>query len=156
MSEVGCAICAGPAGDAELGRVEVWRDRLWRLSMSTEGYTLGFSYLEPVRHVPHIEDLDGDEATTFGPVIARVSRALKEATDAERIWIYVFGGGIPHLHLHIAPHTAGDALNAAIIRGEMDEEKLPSGATRMTSREFAALPAEQIQATIERTRALLG
>jgi diadenosine tetraphosphate (Ap4A) HIT family hydrolase len=156
MSEVGCAICAGPAGDAELGRVEVWRDRLWRLSMSTESYALGFSYLEPVRHVPHIEDLDGDEATTFGPVIARVSRALKEATDAERVWIYVFGGGIPHLHLHMAPHRTGDALNAAIIRGEMDEEKLPSGATRMTSREFAELPAEQILATIERTRALLG
>jgi diadenosine tetraphosphate (Ap4A) HIT family hydrolase len=136
--------------------VEVWRDRLWRLSMSTESYALGFSYLEPVRHVPHIEDLDGDEATTFGPVIARVSRALKEATDAERIWIYVFGGGIPHLHLHMAPHRTGDALNAAIIRGEMDEEKLPSGATRMTSREFAELPAEQILATIERTRALLG
>jgi diadenosine tetraphosphate (Ap4A) HIT family hydrolase len=89
-------------------------------------------------------------------VIARVSRALKEATDAERIWIYVFGGGIPHLHLHMAPHRTGDALNAAIIRGEMDEEKLPSGATRMTSREFAELPAEQILATIERTRALLG
>jgi hypothetical protein len=56
----------------------------------------------------------------------------------------------------MAPHRTGDALNAAIIRGEMDEEKLPSGATRMTSREFAELPAEQILATIERTRALLG
>lgn len=150
-----CAICAGPAGDAELGRVEVWRDDLWRLSMSTEGYTLGFSYLEPVRHVPHIEDLDGDEAATFGPTIARVTRALKEAAQAERIYVYVFGGGIPHLHVHLAPHVTGDALNQAIIRGATAEEKLPSGATRMTSREFAEIPQPEIRDVIERATRLL-
>ena len=155
MDELGCALCAGPDRDWELDRVEVWRDSLWRLSMSTEGYALGFGYLEPLRHVPHIEDLDGGEATTFGPTIARVCRALKEATAAERVWIYVFGGGIAHLHVHLAPHVSGDALNPAIIRGEMDEEKLPSGATRMTSREFAELPRSEIDAAIRRTKELL-
>ena len=156
MDEDGCAICAGPAGDAELGRVEVWRDDRWRLSMSIEGYTLGFSYLEPLRHVPHIEDLDGEEAATFGPTIARVCGALKEAANAERIFVYVFGGGIAHLHVHLGPHVAGDALNSAIIRGEVAEEKLPSGATRMTSLEFRELPRAEIGAMIERTTRLLA
>ncbi|MEO8510945.1 MAG: HIT family protein [Chloroflexota bacterium] len=156
MSEDGCAICAGPAGDAGLGRVEVWRDDRWRLSMSTEGHTLGFSYLEPLRHVPHIEDLDGPEAATFGPTIARVCRALKEAARAERVYVYVFGGGIAHLHVHLAPHVTGDALNSAIIRGEVAEEKLPSGATRMTSLDFSELPRTEIEAMIERTTRLLG
>lgn len=151
----GCAICAQADGDAELLRTEVWRDAHWRLSMSTEGYTAGFSYLEPLRHIPHVEDLDGEEALTFGPTLARVCTALKAATDAERVWIYVFGGGIAHLHVHLAPHVAGDALNPAIIRGEMDEEKLPSGATRMTSREFAELPRSEIDAAIRRTKELL-
>jgi diadenosine tetraphosphate (Ap4A) HIT family hydrolase len=156
MVEDGCAICAGPAGDAELDRVEVWRDDLWRLSMSTEGYTLGFSYLEPLRHVPHIEDLDGPEAAAFGSTIARICRALREAAGAERIFVYVFGGGIPHLHVHLGPHVAGDALNTAIIRGEVAEEKLPSGATRMTSLEFTELPRAEIAGMIERTTRLLG
>lgn len=156
MGEDGCAICAGPAGDAGLDRVEVWRDDLWRLSMSTEGYTLGFSYLEPLRHVPHIEDLDGEEAATFGATIARVCGALKEAAGAERIFVYVFGGGIAHLHVHLGPHVAGDALNSAIIRGEVAEEKLPSGATRMTSLEFTELPRAEIDAMIARTTRLLG
>jgi diadenosine tetraphosphate (Ap4A) HIT family hydrolase len=144
----GCALCAGPAGDAELLREEVWASDLWRLSMSVEGYATGFGYLEPKRHVPHIEDLDGEEATTFGPTLARVTTALKEAADAERVWIYIFGGGIPHLHVHLAPHREGDALNSAIIRGETDDVVLPSGAHKIVSREFAEVPAAEIRRVI--------
>jgi diadenosine tetraphosphate (Ap4A) HIT family hydrolase len=153
--EQGCALCAGAAGDPELSREGVWEDRLWRLSMSLEGYTTGFAYLEPKRHVPHIEDLDGEEANTFGIVLAKVAAALKEASRADRVWIHVFGGGIPHLHVHLAPHREGDALNANMIRGELEDEPLPSGAHRIVSREFPELPAEEIRAVIERTRALL-
>jgi diadenosine tetraphosphate (Ap4A) HIT family hydrolase len=151
----GCAICAGPAGDTELLREEAWRDGLWRLSMSIEGYTPGFAYLEPIRHVPHIEDLDGEEAATFGPTLARVCTALKAATDAERIWIYVFGGGIPHLHLHLAPHREGDALNSAMIRGELEDIPLPSGAHQLISREFPEVPVDELRAVMARTRELL-
>ncbi|HET9878224.1 MAG TPA: HIT family protein [Candidatus Limnocylindria bacterium] len=151
----GCAICAQADGDAELLRTEVWRDAHWRLSMSTEGYTAGFSYLEPLRHIPHVEDLDGEEALTFGPTLARVCTALKAATDAERVWIYVFGGGIPHLHVHLAPHREGDALNSAIIRGEVIDVPLPSGAHNLVSTEFAEVPSDEIRATLQRTRELL-
>lgn len=151
----GCAICAQADGDAELLRTEVWRDAHWRLSMSTEGYTAGFSYLEPLRHIPHVEDLDGEEALTFGPTLARVCTALKAATDAERVWIYVFGGGIPHLHVHLAPHREGDALNSAVIRGEVIDVPLPSGAHNLVSTEFAEVPSDEIRATLQRTRELL-
>ena len=152
----GCAICARGEGDVELLREEVWAEDGWRLSMSTEGYTIGFAYLEPLRHIPHIEELDGPEAATFGPILARACAALKAATGAERIWIYIFGGGIPHLHVHLAPHRDGDALNSAMIRGEMDDVPLPSGAHQLISREFPEQPVEAIREAIERTRALLA
>jgi diadenosine tetraphosphate (Ap4A) HIT family hydrolase len=151
----GCAICAGRAGDPGLLREEVWRDESWRLSMSTEGYTPGFAYLEPIRHVPHIEDLDGEEAVSFGPTLARVCAALKAAAHAERVWIYVFGGGIAHLHVHLAPHREGDALNSAMIRGELDDIPLPSGAHQLVSREFPEVPEEELRAVMGRTRDLL-
>jgi diadenosine tetraphosphate (Ap4A) HIT family hydrolase len=151
----GCTICAGSAGDPELLREEVWRDGLWRLSMSTESYTPGFGYLEPIRHVPHIEELDGEEAATFGPTLAKVSAALKAATDAERVWIYVFGGGIPHLHVHLAPHREGDALNSAMIRGELQDIPLPSGAHQIVSRDFPEIPVDDLRAVMARTRELL-
>lgn len=150
-----CLLCDGDEADAQFGRTRVWEDRLWRLSMAGRGYTTGFGYLEPKRHVPYITELDGDEADSFGPVLARVTAALREAAGAELVYVYVFGGGISHLHVHLAPHRSGDALNANIIRGELVLEDHPSGAKRMVSRDFPEVPRKELQAVIERARLLL-
>jgi diadenosine tetraphosphate (Ap4A) HIT family hydrolase len=151
-----CTLCRGTDGDAELTRVEVWRDDLWRLTMSLESEVAGFAYLEPHRHIPHITDLAGREAASLGTVLARTTAALQAATDAELVYIYVFGGGIPHLHLHLAPHRAGDALNTQLIRGEVVEERLPSGAGRITSKEFPPLPEAELRAAANRVREMLA
>ncbi|HWH24706.1 MAG TPA: HIT family protein [Candidatus Limnocylindria bacterium] len=150
-----CTLCRGPAGDAELMRIQVWEDELWRLTMSTFGYTPGFAYLEPKRHIPHITDLDGAEASSFGHVMGRLTSALKAAADAELVWVYIFGGGIAHLHVQLAPHRRGDPLNSQIIRGRVESEQLPSGAGRVRSLDFAELPADEIEPVIERARLLL-
>lgn len=151
-----CVLCRGVDGDRELDRVEVWRDELWRLAVSLGSEVPGFGYLEPLRHIPHVTDLDGPEAATFGVVLARTTSALKEATGAELVYIYVFGGGVPHLHVHLAPHRAGDALNTQLIRGEVVEEQLPSGAGRITSLEFPAIPEPELRAVADRVRSLLA
>jgi len=151
-----CALCAGPEGDPGLYRVEVWRDAHWRLTMSEHTSTLGFAYLEPIRHIPFLADLDGDEATTFGAAIARASAALREATEARLVYAYVFGGGIPHLHVHLAPNAPEGVLNTNLIRGEVEERKLPSGASEIISRDHPDLPDEEVAAVIERTRELLA
>jgi diadenosine tetraphosphate (Ap4A) HIT family hydrolase len=150
-------MCAGVDGDRELGRVEVWSDGLWRLTTSVGpgDPTPGFSYLEPRRHVPHVTDLDGEEAATFGPVLARCTSALKAATGCELVYVYVFGGGIPHLHVHLGPHTSGDALNDGLLRGAFEETALPSGATAYVSLDFPSLPTAELEAVAERVRALL-
>ena len=158
MSDMACVLCRPGEADSEFGREEVWADDLWRLTTSVGpgDVTLGFSYLEPRRHIPHIEDLDGPEAATFGAVIARCARALKLATSAERVFVYIFGGGIPHLHVHLAPHTEGDALNDALIRGDFEAQPLPSGATAFVSKDFPVLSAEASGAVAERVRGLLN
>lgn len=156
MNETKCLLCSGDEADRQFGRIPVWEDYLWRLSLSGRGYIPGFGYLEPRRHVPHITDLDGDEAATFGPVLARVTAALKEAARAELVYVYIFGGGIPHLHVHLGPHREGDALSQAIIRGEVAMEPHPSGAGRIVSREFEEAPADELAAVAERARRLLA
>jgi diadenosine tetraphosphate (Ap4A) HIT family hydrolase len=118
-----CEICSGEA-DARFGRVEVWRDKLWRLTMHTARELGGFCYLEPLRHIAYVTDLDGEEAATFGPVLAHVSAALKRATGAKLIYVYVYGGTIPHLHVHLAPHRDGDDLYCdAIVHRDVAEER---------------------------------
>jgi len=92
-------------------RRTAWEDDLWRLSLIQEGSPVaGFGHLEPKRHIPHLTDLDGPEATTLGAVLARVTSALKMATAAELVYVYVFGERVAHLHFNLAPHSAGDAL----------------------------------------------
>jgi len=144
MTTSDCPMCRGAAADEELERVEVWQDAHWRLTVSLSSEVAGFAYLEPKCHIRHITELDGPEAATFGPAMARSTQVLKEATGAELVYVYIFGGGIPHLHVHLAPHRSGDGLNDQMIRGEIVEEKLPNGMTRFTSSEFPALPRDQL------------
>src|SRR5262245_18474157 len=103
-----CIICAGARGDEALSRIEVWHDDLWRLTLSLDAEVLGFAYLEPIRHIANIAELDGPEAASFGATIAKVSKTLKQATGAEIVYVYIFGDGVAHLHLHLAPHRPGD------------------------------------------------
>lgn len=147
-----CPICRGAAFDPEMDRIAVWEDALWRLTLSLAAEVPGFAYLEPKRHVPYVTDLDGAEAATFGAALARCTRALREATGAEVVYVYIFGGGIPHLHVHLAPHRKDDALNDQMIRGEIVEEKLPSGFTNFYSKEFPALPREKLLSVAEEVR----
>ena len=150
-----CVLCKGIEGDGELFRTQVWEDRLWRLTMSLESEVAGFAYLEPKRHIPHITDLDGEEALTFGTTIARISAALKDETGAELVYVYIFGGGVPHLHVHLAPNRQGDALNEQMIKGDLIETKLPNGASLLQSKDYPALPVETQQAIADRMQARL-
>ena len=155
MSDTECIMCRGAEADGELARIEVWQDAHWRLTVSLSSEVPGFAYLEPKRHITHIHELDGDEALTFGPAIARCTKALKDVTNAEVVYAYIFGDGVPHLHVHLAPHCSGDALNDQMIRGEIIEEKLPSGMTRFYSPEFPALPRDKLTETANRVRELI-
>ncbi len=82
-----CVICRGRDGDRELGRVQAWEDGLWRVTVSLSAPVVGFSYLERKRQIPYITELDGVEATTLGPVLARVTRVLAEETGAEQVYV---------------------------------------------------------------------
>src|SRR5262245_825877 len=144
MTTSDCPMCRGAAADEELERIEVWQDAHWRLTVSLSSEVAGFAYLEPRRHNRHINEVDGPGAGALGEALGRSTQVLKEATGAELVYVYIFGGGIPHLHVHLAPHRPGDGLNDQMIRGEIVEEKLPNGMTRFTSSEFPALPRDQL------------
>jgi diadenosine tetraphosphate (Ap4A) HIT family hydrolase len=150
-----CLLCDPAAADAALDRLEVWADGTWRLTMALRSEVLGFSYLEPRRHVSHIEDLEGEEARTFGQALALAATALKQQTGAELVFLYVFGEGIPHLHVHLAPHRAGDALNTQILRGEFVERPLPGGATEYLSKDFPLLDESELRLLADRVQGQL-
>lgn len=106
----GCLLCNPADADRQFSRTRIWEDDLWRLSAVLQGPIPGFAHLEPKRHIPFITDLDGPEAASLGPVLARVTTALRNAAGAEKTYVYIFGDHVPHLHFNLAPHRFGDAL----------------------------------------------
>lgn len=53
------------------------RDRLWRLAVVTSGPIAGFDHLEPLRLIPEITQLDGEEVVTLDRGLADGTRALE-------------------------------------------------------------------------------
>lgn len=101
-----CVLCA----DAFPGRRRVWQDGLWRLSVVLRGAVAGFCHLEPVRHIAYVTDLDGPEAASLGGVLAFATGAVKRATGADLVYVYVFGDRVAHLHFNLAPQGADGVL----------------------------------------------
>ena len=110
MTNDECLLCRVSDADAHFNRRRVWADEHWRLSVVLHGAVVGFAHLEPHRHIPFVTDLDGPEAATLGPVLAFVTAVLRRATAADKVYVYVFGDRVPHLHFNLAPHQPGDAL----------------------------------------------
>ncbi|MDG6969399.1 MAG: hypothetical protein JRN05_03390 [Nitrososphaerota archaeon] len=121
-----CSICTGKA-DQDFRRIEVWSNERWRLTMSTYRMVRGFCYLEPIKHVPQVADLEGKEAEEFGPVISRTARAIKAATGAKLVYVYIFGDHIPHLHVHLAPHADGDVFVDDVIKAGVKPDERTMG-----------------------------
>jgi diadenosine tetraphosphate (Ap4A) HIT family hydrolase len=117
-----CEICSGKADDL-FKRVEIWSNERWRLTMTTYRALRGFCYLEPKKHIPHITDLKGTEASEFGTVLSTVSNAIKNASGAKLVYAYIYGDHIPHLHVHLAPHSDGDFYVDDVIKSgvQIDE-----------------------------------
>jgi diadenosine tetraphosphate (Ap4A) HIT family hydrolase len=72
------------------------------------------------------------------------------------VYAYVFGGGVPHLHVHLAPNLPDGVLSTQLIEGPVEQRPLPSGATELISLNHPDLPDEELATVIERTRAMLA
>jgi diadenosine tetraphosphate (Ap4A) HIT family hydrolase len=110
----------------DAGLIQVWENGLWRLTMGVAAP--GFCYLEPKRHIPRIADLDGDEAATFGGVLAHMSQILQEETGAQLVSVSIPGGDATHLRVHLMPQV------------NLTEEELREVAERVRSRLAAGPP----------------
>jgi hypothetical protein len=57
---------------------------------------------------------------------------------------------------HLAPHTEGDALNSAMLKGEIVEQPLPSGAVALVSTDYPAIAQDELRSVAGRVRRLLS
>lgn len=99
-----CAIVKGgvlPRGKAAL--------RLGRFVVhprAEEAAVPGWMILAPARHVEQWDDLSAEELAEIGTLIKNVAAALRQETEAEKVYVNVFAEVLAHLHVHVIARTA--------------------------------------------------
>jgi diadenosine tetraphosphate (Ap4A) HIT family hydrolase len=68
---------------------------------------LGNVVVETKRHTPDFADLTSAEAQAIGLLIARLSRALKVCTGAEKVYVECYAEVTPHLHTFLTARYPG-------------------------------------------------
>jgi diadenosine tetraphosphate (Ap4A) HIT family hydrolase len=100
----------------------------------------GWMVVAPVRHVEQWDALDAAELRELGPLLARVSAALRAATPTAKVYVSVFAEVLPHFHVHVIarpPDLPADQRGARLFLAEgnaVDAERLA-----LTRRVYARL-----------------
>ena len=86
---------------------------------------LGTLFIESKRHFLDFAEFNDDEQATYGRVARRVSAALKQLTDATRIYHLSTVEGVPHFHVWLVPRTKDipERSLAFLARDDSCEEK---------------------------------
>jgi diadenosine tetraphosphate (Ap4A) HIT family hydrolase len=63
----------------------------------------GWLILKPKRHVEHLASLNADETRALGPLIEKVSKAMMNALEPERVYVCSFGEVVKHVHFFFVP-----------------------------------------------------
>ncbi len=105
-----CQLCDITAGSND---TIVFRDDTWLVrSISNAPAIAGWLILQAGRHVSEPADFNTHEAATFGPMLQRFERILRDVTGALRIYTGSLNEGNPHFHCHLLPRLSTMPNNA--------------------------------------------
>jgi diadenosine tetraphosphate (Ap4A) HIT family hydrolase len=104
LNGAACPFCVdGPRGViADLGTSTVTMDE----AVNVRGYCC----VIPKEHAVELHLLSAGASFSYWSDVRRVSAAVQRATGAIKINYEVHGNVIPHVHMHIIPRYAGDAM----------------------------------------------
>jgi diadenosine tetraphosphate (Ap4A) HIT family hydrolase len=103
----------------------VWSDEHWTLHPPISGSLPGSVWVAAREHVDSFADLSPDAAASFGPLCARVERAILSQGDVGRVHLYRWGDGGAHFHVWFLPRPIG-MLEAAGAMLPLWEDVLPN------------------------------
>jgi diadenosine tetraphosphate (Ap4A) HIT family hydrolase len=109
-----CAICARLRGERphEGPPAGCFYEDDYRLAYhaAVESSTLGQIFVISKRHYLDFAEMMADEAATFGTVMRSLYAAMRQVTQAERIYAQVMLEGIPHFHVWFVPQRKDDTV----------------------------------------------
>lgn len=114
-----CAICEGSTTSP------LWSDDHFTLHPPVGGSLPGTVWLASREHADSFCDLSPEAAAAFGPVAARVERAILLRDDVARVHLYRWGDGGAHFHVWLIPRPLG-MLEASGMMLPLWEDALPN------------------------------
>ncbi|MGN6299720.1 MAG: hypothetical protein ACTHN8_01340 [Angustibacter sp.] len=96
-----CGVCDGHSTPA------VWHDEHFTMHPPVGGSLPGTVWVASVEHVDSFSDLSPAAAAAFGPMAARVERAVLSRGDVGRVHLYRWGDGGSHFHVWFLPRPLG-------------------------------------------------
>jgi len=101
-----CFVCRKHAGLLELSGGTIYEDDYVYVGHIDRGGKPVYPrhvMIDLKRHVPSLADMTAEEASAFGIITVRVSKALCEYEHAEHIYAQESGNSVPHTHMHLIP-----------------------------------------------------
>jgi len=82
----------------------IYEDQHWMICHAPVNTgPLGTLFIESKRHFLDFAEFDQEERSSYGAVASKVSAALKQLTDAARIYHLSVVEGVPHFHVWLIP-----------------------------------------------------
>lgn len=106
----------------------------WRAAHAFGTGLPGWLVVVPRRHVVALSELTLDEAAELGPLLVRLTAALREVVGCEKTYVALFAEaeGFAHVHFHVVPRMAD--LDPSLrgpkvfqLLGVSDDETLDTG-----------------------------
>jgi hypothetical protein len=103
-----CGLCAWLANyEQSEHRPPLWVNDDWALIRATGVTIPGLVWLTSRDHHDSFADLPDRLAASYGPVVARVERAILSLGDIARVHVYRWGDGSAHFHVWFYPRPLG-------------------------------------------------
>ncbi|GAB3590499.1 hypothetical protein GCM10027446_05420 [Angustibacter peucedani] len=118
----------------------VWSDEHFTMHPPVGGSLPGTVWVASRVHVDSFCDLPPEVAAAFGPMAARVERALLARGDVGRVHLYRWGDGGSHFHVWFMPRPLGmlEASGAMLPLWEDVLPNVPDAELAAAAREVAA------------------
>ncbi len=102
-----CFICRKHSGqEAAPSGGYIYEDEHWMVCHAPgELGPLGTLFIESKRHFLDFAEFNDEEQASYGILAKRISLALKQFTNAERIYHVSMVEGVPHFHVWLIPRT---------------------------------------------------
>jgi histidine triad (HIT) family protein len=128
-----CIFCKIVAGDVPASKVYEDADILAFLTI--EAINPGHTLVIPKRHIESVWDMEDDLYAKNMEVVKKISVALDDAFNPEKVGIMVSGWDVPHAHTHVIPQTErGDITSRKNIENTLhkfDKDTLDQHANKI-------------------------